>query len=49
MIGAYLAGIVPTWVLELLFALMMLQSAYFTITKHGDDIHCQTATRWRSG
>ena len=24
--------------LELLFAAMMLQSAYFTITKHGDDI-----------
>jgi uncharacterized protein len=36
--GAYLAGIVPTVVLELLFALMMLQSAYFTIQKQGDDI-----------
>jgi uncharacterized protein len=36
--GAYLAGIIPTWVLELLFALMMLQSAYFTITKVGDTI-----------
>jgi uncharacterized membrane protein YfcA len=36
--GAYLAGIVPTWVLELLFALMMLQSAYFTVTKAGDSI-----------
>ena len=36
--GAYLAGIVPTWVLELLFALMMLQSAYFTVTKVGDSI-----------
>jgi uncharacterized protein len=36
--GAYLAGIIPTWVLELLFALMMLQSAYFTITKGGDAI-----------
>ena len=34
--GAYLAGIVPTWVLELLFALMMLQSAYFTMTRVGD-------------
>jgi uncharacterized membrane protein YfcA len=34
--GAYLAGVVPTWVLELLFALMMLQSAYFTVTKVGD-------------
>ena len=30
-IGAYLAGVVPTVVLELLFAAMMLQSAYFTI------------------
>jgi uncharacterized membrane protein YfcA len=37
-IGAYLAGVVPTYVLELLFAAMMLQSAYFTITKRGDDI-----------
>jgi uncharacterized membrane protein YfcA len=36
--GAYLAGIVPTWVLELLFALMMLQSAYFTVTKVGDSL-----------
>ena len=36
--GAYLAGMVPTWVLELLFALMMLQSAYFTVTKVGDSI-----------
>lgn len=36
--GAYLAGIVPTWVLELLFALMMLQSAYFTMTKTGESI-----------
>ena len=37
-VGAYLAGVVPTVVLELLFAAMMLQSAYFTITKKGDDI-----------
>ena len=37
-IGAYLAGVVPTVVLELLFAAMMLQSAYFTVTKRGDDI-----------
>ncbi len=37
-VGAYLAGVVPTVVLELLFAAMMLQSAYFTITKRGDDI-----------
>jgi uncharacterized membrane protein YfcA len=36
--GAYLAGIIPTVVLELLFALMMLQSAYFTIQKQGDEI-----------
>jgi uncharacterized membrane protein YfcA len=36
--GAYLAGVVPTWVLELLFALMMLQSAYFTVTKVGDSL-----------
>ena len=36
--GAYLAGIVPVVVLELLFAAMMLQSAYFTIRKKGDDI-----------
>ena len=37
-IGAYLAGVVPTVVLELLFAAMMLQSAYFTVTKRGDEI-----------
>jgi hypothetical protein len=37
-IGAYLAGVVPTYVLELLFAAMMLQSAYFTVRKMGDDI-----------
>ncbi len=36
--GAYLAGIVPAWALELLFALMMLQSAYFTIQKAGDSV-----------
>jgi len=36
--GAYLAGVVPTIVLELLFAAMMLQSAYFTIQKKGDDL-----------
>ncbi len=38
LIGAYLAGLVPARVLELLFALMMLQSAYFALRKHGDDI-----------
>jgi uncharacterized membrane protein YfcA len=36
--GAYLAGIIPAWVLELLFALMMLQSAYFSLKKTGDSI-----------
>lgn len=36
--GAYLAGIIPTVVLELMFALMMLQSAYFSIRKRGDDL-----------
>ncbi|HLW70485.1 MAG TPA: sulfite exporter TauE/SafE family protein [Candidatus Binataceae bacterium] len=37
-IGAYLAGVVPTAALEVLFAAMMLQSAYFTIRKGGDEI-----------
>jgi uncharacterized protein len=36
--GAYLAGVVPVVVLELLFAAMMLQSAYFSLKKKGDDI-----------
>jgi len=36
--GAYLAGVIPVRILELLFALMMLQSAYFSLGKHGDDI-----------
>jgi len=36
--GAYLAGVIPTVILELLFALMMLQSAYFSLRKQGDDI-----------
>jgi uncharacterized protein len=39
--GAYLVGVVPTVVLELLFAAMMLQSAYFTIKRQGDDILTQ--------
>ena len=39
--GAYLAGVVPTVVLEVLFALMMLQSAYSTINKMGDSILTQ--------
>lgn len=38
LIGAYLAGIVPTTLLELLFALMMLQSAYFSLRKQRDDL-----------
>jgi uncharacterized protein len=37
-VGAYLAGVIPVAILELLFALMMLQSAYFSLTKQGDDI-----------
>jgi uncharacterized protein len=36
--GAYLAGVVPTVILELLFAAMMLQSAYFSLRKQDDDI-----------
>ncbi len=38
LIGAYLAGVIPTWVLELIFALVMLQSAYFSIQKQEDDL-----------
>ena len=38
LIGAYLAGVIPTWVLELLFALIMLQSAYFSLEKQEDDL-----------
>jgi uncharacterized membrane protein YfcA len=34
--GAYLAGLVPSYVLEGLFALMMMQFAYFSITKHDE-------------
>jgi uncharacterized protein len=36
--GAYLAGVIPTTILELLFALMMLQSAYFSMHKRHDDL-----------
>jgi uncharacterized membrane protein YfcA len=36
--GAYLAGVIPTTVLELLFALMMIQSAYFSLRKKHDDL-----------
>jgi uncharacterized membrane protein YfcA len=39
--GAYLAGVVPTVILELLFALMMLQSAYFSLRKQDDEILTQ--------
>ena len=38
LIGAYLAGVIPTTILELLFALMMLQSAYFSLEKQQDDL-----------
>jgi uncharacterized protein len=37
-IGAFMAGLIAPWMLELLFALIMLQSAYFEWTKKGDDI-----------
>ena len=36
--GAYLAGIFSAPILELLFALMMLQSAYFALRQHGETI-----------
>jgi len=35
--GAYLAGVIRPPVLELLFAAMMLQSAYFSVTRQSDD------------
>src|SRR6516164_6630264 len=38
LIGAYLAGLVPQQVLEFLFALMMLQSAYFSLSKQREDL-----------
>jgi len=34
--GALVAGVIPATVLELLFALMMLQSAYSSFTSYGD-------------
>ncbi len=37
-VGAYLAGRVPTYVLEGLFAVMMLQSAYFSLMKHDETL-----------
>jgi hypothetical protein len=33
-----MAGLMAPWLLELLFALIMLQSVYFELTKKGDDI-----------
>jgi uncharacterized protein len=36
--GAYLAGLIPPKVLEFLFALMMLQSAYFSLSRQTDDL-----------
>lgn len=36
--GAFLAGRIPSWTLELLFSLTMLQSAYVSARKKGDDI-----------
>jgi uncharacterized membrane protein YfcA len=35
-VGALLAGMIPPVILEVLFALMMLQSAYFTLSKQDD-------------
>jgi uncharacterized membrane protein YfcA len=48
--GAFLAGHVPPWALELLFSLTMLQSAYFSSRKKGEGILAQSdrlATRLR--
>jgi len=36
--GALLAGMIPPVVLEFRFALMMLQSAYFSLRKQGDEL-----------
>jgi uncharacterized membrane protein YfcA len=36
--GAYMAGLISPPVLELLFALMMLQSAWFSLKKAGDEL-----------
>ena len=38
LIGAYLAGVFSAPVLEMLFALMMLQSAYFAMRNHGETL-----------
>jgi uncharacterized protein len=45
--GAYLAGVVAPPLLELLFAAMMLQSAYFSLSKQADDL-VPTGDRWCS-
>jgi uncharacterized membrane protein YfcA len=47
LLGAYLAGVVPPVVLELLFALMMLQSAYFSLSKQSDE-SVPSGDRWSS-
>jgi hypothetical protein len=36
--AAYNGGLTPAWVLELLFALIMLQPAYFALRKKDDEI-----------
>jgi uncharacterized membrane protein YfcA len=36
--GAFLAGHIAPWILELLFALVMLQSAYFTVRKQDAEL-----------
>lgn len=38
LIGAYLAGLIPATVLKMLFAIMMLQSAYFATRRQDEEI-----------
>jgi len=45
--GAYLSGLIPQTILELLFALMMVQSAYFSLMKHDDNL-VPTSDKWCS-
>jgi hypothetical protein len=40
--GAYMAGLIAPPVLELLFAFMMLQSAWFSLKKQGDELLSQS-------
>jgi len=40
-VGAFVAGYVPPWILELLFALTMLQSAYFSMRKQDENVLAQ--------